>query len=82
MTRLNLPEIEIEISLDYKGDFELSGLLVIGSIEHKTIIIFKNIGDFESYVSVIDINYDSEDVIFTGCLYKLNIPQFKKVNRS
>ena len=26
--------------------------------------------------------YDSEDVIFTGWLYKLNTPQFKRINRS
>ena len=38
--------------------------------------------DFESYTSVIDIDYDSEDVTFTGWLYKLNTPDFNVVKRS
>ena len=45
---LNLHEIKNEGLLDYKGDFELSGLMVIGPTEHKTIIRFKNMDDFES----------------------------------
>ena len=35
--------------------------------------------DFESYINAIDIDYDSEDVTFTGYVYKLNIPQFHVV---
>ena len=80
---LNLHEIKIEILEDYTGDCELIGSLLVGEIEQKTNIRFKNVDDFESYINAIDNSgYDSEDVIFTGWLYKLNTPEFKKVNRS
>ena len=38
--------------------------------------------DFENYINAIDVDYDSEDVTFTGYVYKINTPQFNKVNRS
>ena len=75
-------EIKIEVLQDYTGDFELNGLLIIGPIEHKTNIIFKNMDDLESYINAIDIDYDSEDVTFPGYIYKLNTPQFNVVERS
>ena len=57
--------------------------MLVGEIEQKTNIRFKNVDDFESYINAIDNSgYDSEDVIFTGWLYKLNTPEFKKVNKS
>ena len=79
---LNLYEIKNEILEDYTGDFELIGKMIIGPVEHKTNIRFKNMDDFERYINAIDIDYDSEDVIFTGYVYKLNTPQFKVVKRS
>ena len=80
---LNLHEIKNEILEDYTGDFELIGTMLVGEIEQKTNIRFKNVDDFENYINAIDNSgYDSEDVIFTGWLYKLNTPEFKKVNRS
>ena len=80
---LNLHEIKIEILEDYTGDFELIGSMLLGEIEQKTNIRFENVDDFESYINAIDNSgYDSEDVIFTGWLYKLNTPEYKKVNRS
>ena len=80
---LNLHEIKIEILEDYTDDFELIGSMLVGEIEQKTNIRFKNVDDFESYINAIDNSgYDSDDVIFTGWLYKLNTPEFKKVNRS
>ena len=80
---LNLHEIKNEVLEDYTFDFELIGSLLVGEIEQKTNIRFKNVDDFESYINAIDNSgYDSEDVIFTGWLYKLNSPEFKKVNRS
>ena len=80
---LNLHEIKNEILEDYTGDFELIGSMLVGEIEQKTNIRFKNVDDFESYINAIDNSgYDSEDVVFTGWLYKLNTPEFKKVNRS
>ena len=38
--------------------------------------------DFERYKNAIDIDYDSEDVTFTGYVYKINTPQFNVVTRS
>ena len=56
--------------------------MIIGPIEHKRNIRFENMNDFENYINAIDIDYDSEDVTFTGYVYKLNTPQFKVVKRS
>ena len=36
--------------------------------------------DFETYINATDVDYDSEDVISTGYVYKLNTPQFKVLN--
>ena len=80
---LNLHEIKNEILEDYTGDFELIGSMLVGEIKQKTNIRFKNVDDFENYINAIDNSgYDSDDVTFTGWLYKLNTPEFKKVNRS
>ena len=35
---------------------------------------------FENFIRAIDVDYDSEHVIFTGWLYKLNTRQFNMVN--
>ena len=43
---------------------------------------FRNISDFEAYINSIDQDYDAEDAIFNGYFYKLETPQFNKVNRS
>ena len=40
-----------------------------GPTEHKTNIRFKNMDDFESYINAIDLDYDSEDVLFTTYVY-------------
>ena len=79
---LNLHEIKNEILRDDRGDFELNRLVIIGPIEHKTIIRFKKLNEFESYINAIDIDYSSEDLTFTGHVYKLNTPQFNIVKRS
>ena len=82
VNNLNLHEIKNEILQDYTGDFELNGKMIIGPTEHKTNIRFKNMDDFENYINAIDVDYDSEDVTFTGYVYKLNTPHFKVVKRS
>ena len=82
VNNLNLHEIKKEILQDSTGDFELNGKMNIGHIEHKTNIRFKNMDDFERYINTIDIDYNSEDVTFTGYLYKLDTPQFNVVKRS
>ena len=56
--------------------------MVMGPIEHKTNISFENMDDFERYIKAIDIDYYSDDVTFTGYVYKLNTPQFKVAKRS
>ena len=80
---MNQYESKTEVLEDYTGDFELIGSMLIGEIEQKTNIRFQNVDDFETYKKVVDTGgYDSEDVDFTGRLYKLNKPELKKVNRS
>ena len=51
VNKLNLHEIKNEILLDCTGDFELNGLMFIGPTEHKTIIRYKNMDDFENYIN-------------------------------
>ena len=78
----NLHEIKQEILKDYNGEFEMVGNLKVGDQIRQTHIRFRNISDYESYINSIDQDYDSEDAIFNGYIYKLNTPQFNKVNRS
>ena len=80
VNKLNLHEIKNKILQDYTSDFELNGKMIIGPVEHKTNIRFKSMDDFERYINAIDIDYDSEEVIFTGYVYKLNTPHFKLLN--
>ena len=82
VNNLNLHEIKNEILQDYTGDFELNGKMINGTNEHKTNIRFKNMDDFENYINAIDVDYDSEDVTFTGYVYKLDTPRFNVVRRS
>ena len=57
--------------------------MLIGEIEQKTNSRFENVDVFEIYINSINNGgYDSEYVIFTRWLYKLNTPKYKKVNRS
>ena len=37
--------------------------------------------DFETYINYIDQGYDVDDCIFNGYIYKINTPQFSKINR-
>ena len=56
--------------------------MIIGPIEQRTKIRFKNMDDFEKYINAFDFIYDSEDDTFTGYVYKLIRPQFKVFKRS
>ena len=40
--------------------------MLIGRVELKTKIRFKNMDDYERIINAIDIDYDSEDVTFTS----------------
>ena len=78
----NLHEIKQEILQDYVGEFEMVGNLKVGDQIRQTHIRFRNINDYEAYINAIDLDYDSEDAFFNGYIYKINTPQFNKVNRS
>ena len=78
----NLHEIKNELLLDNAGEFEMIGNLKIGDQIRQTHVRFRNMDDYEAYINSIDQDYDSEDAIFSGYIYKLNTPQFNKVNRS
>ena len=82
VNNLYLHEIKNKILQDYTDEIELIGKMIIGLVEHKTNIRYKNMDDFERYINAIDIDYDSEDVTFIGYVYKINTPQFKVVKRS
>ena len=56
--------------------------MLVGEIEQRTSFRIRKFEDFESYMIAIDVYYDSEDVIFTGWLYKLNSSHINTVNRS
>ena len=78
----NLHEIKNEILLNYTDVFEMVGNLKVGDQIRQTHIRFRNMDDFEAYINSIDQDYDSDDSIFNGYIYKVDTPQFNKVNRS
>ena len=78
----NLHEIKPYKLLDYTGEFEMVGNSKVGDQIRQTHIRFRKISEYEAYINAIDQNYDSEDSIFDGYVYKLNTSQFHKVNRS
>ena len=78
----NLHEIKNEILQDYDGTFEMIGTLIVGDQLRQTHIRFRKMIDFETYINSIDQDYDSDDAIFNGYIYKIDTPVFNKVNRS
>ena len=49
----------------------MTGSLLIGEFEQETIVSFKNVGDFETYVNATDNSgHDGDDVTFRLWLYK------------
>ena len=78
----NLHEIKQEILQDYIGTFEMVGKLKVGDQIRQTHVRFRNMDDFEAYINSIDQDYDSDDSIFNGYIYKIDAPIFNKVNRS
>ena len=78
----NLHEIKQEILQDYVGTFEMVGNLKVGDQIRQTRVRFRNMDDFEAYINSIDQDYDSDDSIFNGYIYRIDTPQFNKVNRS
>ena len=78
----NLHEIKNEILIDYEGVFQMDGNLKIVDQIRQTHTRFRNMDDFEAYTNSIDQDYDSDDCIFNGYIYKIDTPQFNKINRS
>ena len=60
----------------------MDGDLKAGDQIRRTVTRFKNMDNFEAYINSIDQDYDSEDTIFNGYIYKLDTPQFNKMKRS
>ena len=66
----NLHEFRNELLQAYERDFEMIGSLKIADQIRQTNIRFKNIDDYECYINSIDRDYESEDAIFNGYIYK------------
>ena len=65
---VKLHEIENDMLDDYTVDFEMTASMLVGEIEQKSFIRFKNADVFEKYINAIDVDYNSEDIIFTSWL--------------
>ena len=57
------------------------GNLKVGNQIRQTRIRFRTIDENESYINAIDQDYDTKDAFLNGYTFKINSPQFKKVNR-
>ena len=62
--------------------FELVGILKVGDQVRQTHSRFKNMDSVESYINSIDVDYNADDCIFNGYIYKIDTPIFNKVKRS
>ena len=78
----NLPEIINEILVDYESEFEMVGREKIADQSHESHIRFRKLDDYEAYIDAIDQDYESEDAISNGYIYKIITPQFNLVNTS
>ena len=78
----NIHVIKHEVLLDYTGEFEMVGNLKVGHHIRDTRVRFRNINDYEAYIKQIDQDYESDDAIFNGYIYKLDTPEFNEVNRN
>ena len=53
-----------------------------GEIEQKRKFRFRYVADFEMFKKALDVDYDSDDLMSAGWLYKLNTPGFNRINRA
>ena len=58
------------------------GRIKIADHIRDTHVGFRNNNDYEPYINKNDQDYESDDALFNGYIYKLNTPQFKLNNRS
>ena len=78
----NIHEIKNEIIRDYAGEFEIVGRMKIADQTRETHFRFSNTDNYEAYDIPIDQDYEFEDAVFIGYLYKIKTLQFNLVNRS
>ena len=79
---IHLHKIKQEILIGYTSEFETVGRLRIADQTRETQIRFRNVNDYEAYTNAIDQDYESEDTIFNGYIYKIDTTQFILVTRS
>ena len=79
---LSLHEIKNETFLEYAVQFQKIGSMLRGEIEQKTDIRLLNVDDFERFINAADVDFDSEDTIFTGRVHRLNKTLFIEINIS
>ena len=58
------------------------GKLKIGDQIRQIHVRFTNVTDYEADIGPFDQDYESDDTIFNGYIYKIVFPQFNLVNRS
>ena len=56
---------------DYIGDFEMLGVIAKGEHKQSTGMRFENNEHYEPYFLNIDLDYDADDILFTGFIYKI-----------
>ena len=78
----NLHEIKQEILVDYTGEFDMAGKLSVGDQIREKHVRFRNFFDYQAFINAIDQDYQSEDTIFNGCIYRVKTAQFNLVNTS
>ena len=78
----NLYKIRNEILGVYDGEFEMVGGLKNGDQIGRTHNRFRNISDYESFINAIDQDYDSEDALFNGYLFKIDTPKINLIRSS
>ena len=82
VNEINLNDNKNEILLQDTVDFGMIRSMFLGETEQKTNIRFSNVDGFGFCNNAMEVDYDAEDVIFTGWVNKLRTPQFIMANRS
>ena len=67
--------------VDYEGEFEKIGDLIIDEHVRKFHFSFRNINVYEAFKNAIDMVYDSQDTSFTGVLDIIDTPLFNMIDR-
>ena len=65
---------------DYEDEIEMIAVLSIGEHVRRTHFKFRNVEDNETQINATDMDYDSEDSIFTGVVCKSDTPQIDAID--